>query len=87
MERRGNLISVPPGTALSETYGILTIGTVNSGTVAVGQEVTGNGVTANTAIEHHISGSGAGSTWVVDLTQTVASEAMEIKAAPLARNE
>ena len=81
---RGNLISVPPGTALSETYGILTLGGVNSGTVAVGQEVTGNGVTGNTAIQHHVRGSGAGSEWVVDLTQTVASEAMAMKAAPLA---
>ena len=82
---RGNLISVPPGTALSETYGILTIGGVNSGTVAVGQEITGNGVAGNTAIQHHVSGSGsgAGSEWVVDRTQTVASEAMAMKAAPL----
>ncbi len=79
----GNIVSAPPGTALSETYGILTIGTVNSGAVAVGQEVTGSGVAANTAIEANISGSGAGSTWVVELTQTVASEAMKAKAAPL----
>jgi hypothetical protein len=80
-----NRVSAPPGTALSETYGVLTIGTVNSGTVAAGQEVTGNGVTGNTAIEHHVRGSGfgSGSEWVVDLTQTVASGAMAIKAAPL----
>ena len=80
-----NRRSIPPGTPLSETYGILTIGTVNSGTVAVGQEVTGSGVAANTAIQANIRGSGfsSGSQWVVDLTQTVASEALAMKAAPL----
>ena len=83
-ERPGNNVIAPPGTALSETYGILTIGTVNSGTVAVGQEVTGNGVAANTAIGANISGSGADSQWVVDLTQTVKPEALTTKAAPLA---
>jgi hypothetical protein len=36
--------TIAPGTALSETYGILTIGAVTSGTVAVGQEVTGSGI-------------------------------------------
>ena len=80
----GNGVIAPPGTALSETYGILTIGTVKSGTVAVGQEITGSGVAANTAIQANIRGSGAGSQWVVDLTQTVASEALTAKAAPLA---
>ena len=52
--------------------------------MAVGQEVTGSGVTGNTAIEANISGSGSGSKWVVDLTQTVKPEAMTMKAAPLA---
>ncbi len=80
---QGNRITVPPGTALSESYGILTIGTVNSGTVAAGQEVTGSGVAANTAIGANISGSGAGSQWVVDLTQTVKPEPLTTKAAPL----
>ena len=80
-----NHVIAPPGTALSETYGILTIGTVNSGAVAVGQEVTGNDVSGNTAIYHHVVGSGfgSGSQWVVDLTQTVAPEDMAMKAAPL----
>ena len=84
MWRRGNNVIAPPGTALSETYGILTIGAVNSGAVAVGQEVTGRGVAANTAIGANISGSGADSQWVVDLTQTVKPEALTTKAAPLA---
>jgi Protein of unknown function (DUF3383) len=76
-------ITVPPGTALSESYGILTIGAVNFGTVAAGQEVAGSGVAADTAIGANISGSGDGSQWVVNLTQTVASEALSTKAAPL----
>ena len=70
-----------PGTALSETYGILTIGDVTSGTVAVGQEVTGNGIIGDTAIESKISGSG--STWVVDLKNSVTAQALTMKAAPL----
>ena len=75
--------AAPPGTALSETYGILTIRAVNSGTVAVGQEVAGPGIAANTLIQANINGSGSGSTWVVDLAQTVAPEAITMKAAPL----
>src|ERR1700722_17951749 len=74
---------IAPGTALSETYGILTIGAVTSGTVAVGQEVTGNGIIGDTAIESNISGSGSGSTWVVDLKKTVAPQALTMEAAPL----
>ena len=76
-------VIAPPGTALSETYGILTIGTVASGAVAVGQEVTGRGVARNDEIRANISGAGSGSKWVVGLAQTVASEAVKMKAAPL----
>ena len=72
-----------PGTALSENYGVLTIGAVTSGTVAVGQEVTGNGIIGDTAIESNISGSGSGSTWVVDLKKTVSPQALTMEAAPL----
>jgi hypothetical protein len=72
---------VPPGTALSETYGTLTTGPVNSGGVRAGQEVTGSGVAPNTAIEAKVKGSD--DQWIVDLTQTVASSAMAMKAAPL----
>ena len=49
----------------------LTIGTVSSGTVAVGQLVTGVGVAQGTVITANISGSGAGSTWTVSVSQTV----------------
>ena len=51
---------------MTETYGVLTVGAVNSGTVAVGQEVTGAGVLPQTAIDGNLSGSGPGSTWIVD---------------------
>ena len=72
---------VPPGTTLSETYGTLTTGAASSGSVRAGQEVTGSSVTPNTAIESKVKGSA--DQWIVDLTQTVASSAMTMKAAPL----
>jgi hypothetical protein len=52
--------------AMTETYGVLTVGAVNSGSVALGQEVTGAGVLPLTAIDTNLSGSGPGSTWVVN---------------------
>jgi len=60
-----------PGTfstpqTMTETYGVLTVGAVNSGTVALGQEVTGAGVLPLTAIDTNLSGSGPGSTWIVN---------------------
>ena len=51
---------------MTETYGVLTVGAVNSGTVALGQEVTGAGVLPLTAIDGNLSGSGPGSTWIVN---------------------
>jgi hypothetical protein len=75
--------------AMTDSYGVLTVGSVSSGTVAVGQQVTngargsGNNILAHTAIEANLSGSGAGSTWVVDLAQTVAAENMTMTGAPL----
>ena len=68
---------------MTETYGVLTVGAVNSGTIAVGQEVTGAGVLPLTAIEGNLSGSGPGSTWLVDNAQTVAGENLTMTAAPL----
>ncbi len=80
-----NHVIAPPGSTLSETYGILTVGAVASGAVAVGQEVAGSRVTGNTAIQHHVRGSGigGGSQWVVDLQRTVARGDLTMKAAPL----
>ena len=63
-----------PSETMTETYGVLTVGSVNSGTVAVGQEVTGAGVLPVTAIDRHLSGSGLGSKWIVDNAQTVAGD-------------
>ena len=68
---------------ITETYGVLTVGAVNSGTVAVGEKVTGAGVLPRTAIEDNLSGSGPGSTWLVNNAQTVAGENMTIRATPL----
>ena len=69
--------------SLTETYGVLTAGSASSGTVAIGQHVVGKGVLPDTAIEAHLSGSGAGSTWLVDFAQTVEGEKMTLTGAPL----
>ena len=69
---------------LTDSYGVLTVGSVTSGTVAEGQEVTGNNVLPLTAIERNLSGSGAGSTWIVNNAQTVGGENMTMTGAPLA---
>ena len=68
---------------MTESYGVLTVGSVNSGAVAVGEEVTGAGVASLTAIDGNLSGSGAGSTWLVNNAQTVAGENMTMTATPL----
>jgi hypothetical protein len=79
---------VSGGTVSSETltdsYGVLTIGSVTSGTVAEGEEVTSANVLPLTAIERNLTGSGAGSTWMVNNAQTVGAENMTMTGAPLA---
>jgi hypothetical protein len=74
-----------PTTNMTETYGVLTVGSVSSGGVAVGQQVTDatGGVLPDTAIQANLSGNGAGSTWVVNKAQNVASESMTMTGAPL----
>jgi hypothetical protein len=74
-----------PTTNTTETYGVLTVGSVSSGRVAVGQQVTDatGGVLPDTAIQANLSGNGAGSTWVVNKAQNVASESMTMTGAPL----
>ncbi len=80
---------VPAGTiaseSMTESYGVLTIGSVSSGTVADGEQVTdaSGQVIPDTAIESNLSGSGAGSTWLVNNALTVSSENMTMTAAPL----
>ena len=84
------VLFVGAGSASSETvtesYGVLTVGSVTSGTVAVGQEVKGPGVLPLTAIDSNLSGNGPGSTWLVNNAQTVAGETMTLTATPLAVN-
>ena len=65
---------------LTETYGVLTVGSTSSGTVTVGQQVTGPGVLPLTAIE---ASQLSGSTWLVNFAQTVASENLTMTGAPL----
>lgn len=61
-------------TGSSITGTTLTIGTFTGGTgdISVGQYVNGSGVLPGTKITGNISGSGAGSTWIVNNTQSVA---------------
>ena len=75
----GNVLSE----TITETYGVLTVGAVDSGTVGLGEQVTGAGVLPLTAIDAHLNGSGAGSTWIVNNAQTVAGENMTMTAPPL----
>ena len=74
-----------PATNMTETYGVLTVGSVSSGKVAAGQQVTDvtGGVLPDTAIQANLTGNGAGSTWVVNKAQNVASESMTMTGAPL----
>ena len=53
---------------MTETYGVLTVGSVTPGTVAVGEKVTGDGVLPMTAIDGPGPQPG---TWLVNNAQTV----------------
>lgn len=61
-------------TAISQTYGTLTVGGTVTGTFAVGETVTGAGVSTGTVITALGTGTGGAGTYIVNLTQTVASE-------------
>jgi hypothetical protein len=64
------------GSSISGTT--LTIGTMaTGGVVAIGQTLIGTGITAGTKITANISGSGSGSTWTVNTSQTVGPIAIE----------
>ena len=54
--------------AMTESYGMLTVGSVSSGAVADGEQLTDTSgdVLPDTAIEANLTGSGPGSTWVVN---------------------
>jgi hypothetical protein len=59
-----------PNQATTETWGLLTVGNVISGTVGPSR-VTGSGVAPDTGIISNLTGSGAGSTWVVNNAQSI----------------
>lgn len=78
------------GSTISGTT--LTIGTIGSSLYVpfVGQYISGTGVTAGTRIVSNISGTGSGSTWVVNISQTVAATAIDggpYESAPYAAGE
>ena len=55
---------------------VLTVGTLVSGTVYPGMLLTGGSVLPNTYVVANISGSGNGSTWVVTVSQNLASTSL-----------
>jgi hypothetical protein len=68
-------------TKMVETYGLMTVNSIISGTMAANLAVRGAGVNGHTAVEE--AGSRTG-TWIVDQSQTVASEKMTLLEPPLA---
>ena len=69
-EQRITFDSIFTSTASTISGTTLTVlGTV-TGTPAVGQYLTGTGITAGTKITGNISGTGLGSTWTVNISQT-----------------
>jgi hypothetical protein len=54
----------------------LTVGTLTSGVIYPGMLLTGGSILPNTYIVANISGSGAGSTWTVSVSQNLASTAL-----------
>jgi hypothetical protein len=78
--REGYISSEP----MTDSYGVLTAGSTRSGQVNAGEQVSGANILPHTAIEENFRGSG--NKWVVDLTQTVASERMTMTGAPLYLN-
>jgi hypothetical protein len=70
-------VSIPDqlvaSTALSGTYGVLTVGTTSATTWGAGQVISGAGVVAGTRITARITGLGGAGTYVVDNNTVVAS--------------
>lgn len=60
-------------TAISETYGTLTVSAVASGTLGVGDVLSGTGVTTGTVITALGTGTGTTGTYIVSPTQTASS--------------
>ena len=63
-------------TAITATYGVLTVTAVGSGTLGVGSVLSGSGVTTGTTITQLGTGTGGTGTYYVDPTQTAASTAV-----------
>ena len=72
---RVNVQAVATGSIAGTT---LTISGVTSGTIYVGAQVSGTGVTAGTVITALGTGTGGVGTYVVDISQTVASTSLSI---------
>ena len=65
-------------TTVSTTYGLLTIGGTVTGTYAVGDTVAGSGISAGTVITQLGTGTGQAGTYIVNLTQTISSQAINV---------
>lgn len=63
-----NAVATTTGSNITGTT--FTVGTQSAGVVAAGMVLTGTGVTAGTYIISNISGSGSGSTWLVNIPHT-----------------
>ena len=68
---------------MTESYGVLTVGSVSSGAVAPGELLYGSGIASDTAILSNLSGSGPGSTWIVNKAQTVVDASASVLAPSL----
>jgi hypothetical protein len=64
--------------AITATYGVLTVTAVASGQLSVGDAISGSGVAAGTTITAFGTGQGGAGTYIVDPTQTVASETITV---------
>lgn len=65
--------AVSAGTAISGTYGLLTVGGTVTGAFVVGGVISGTGVTAGTALTAFVSGAGGAGTYVVNSNTVVSS--------------
>ena len=80
------IVSVPQQlalTALTASYGVLTVTAVASGTISTGQTVVAAGVTAGTSVTGLGTGTGLTGTYFVSPSQTVASGTLQTIATPI----
>lgn len=66
---------------MTASYGVLTAGAPSSGTLSVGQAIAGAGVNAGTILTALGTGTGGAGTYYLNLSQTVASIAMNARPA------